>query len=117
MKELFLVRKVYSNMLLRKLREDQRRTDKLEGAFQRIRAATGLSDVRAIVAKFLQRADTQASLNASADAARSRIEALQREQKALRWRLDEVETEEGLEGEEDAAEGEAGEGAEPEEES
>ncbi len=99
MKELFLVRKVYSNMLLRKLREDQRRTDKLESAFQRIRAATGLSDVRAIVAKFLQRADTQASLNASADAARSRIEALQREQKALRWRLDEVETEEGLEGE------------------
>ena len=99
MKELFLVRKVYSNMLLRKLREDQRRTDKLEGAFQRIRAATGLSDVRAIVSKFLQRADTQASLNASADAARSRIEALQREQKALRWRLDEVETEGGLEGE------------------
>ncbi|CAE7843285.1 unnamed protein product, partial [Symbiodinium sp. KB8] len=96
MKELFLVRKVYGNMLLRKLREDQRRSDKLESAFQRIRAATGLSDVRAIVDKFLHRADTQASLNASATAARERIEALRREQKALVWRLDEVETEGGL---------------------
>lgn len=41
LKQLYLVRRMYADMLARRLAEDQRRCDKLVAAFQRIRSATG----------------------------------------------------------------------------
>ena len=86
---LHVVRKLYAAMLTRKLRADERRCDKLNEAFQRIRAATGLSEVEDIVSKFLSRSKIQASLSASAATSRERIDYLKREQQVLKWRLDE----------------------------
>ena len=92
LKQLFLVRKVYNNMLTRRLRDDQRRTDKLANAYQRIRAATGLDDVDAIVSKFRTRDSTFASLQAQMKSARDRVDALLAERRALVWALDEART-------------------------
>jgi hypothetical protein len=92
LKQLFLVRKIYNNMLTRRLRDDQRRTDKLANAYQRIRTATGLDDVNAIVTKFRTRDATFASLQAQMKAARDRVDALLAERRALVWALDEART-------------------------
>lgn len=92
LKQLFLVRKIYNNMLTRRLRDDQRRTDKLANAYQRIRAATGLDDVDAIVSKFRTRDSTFASLQAQMKSARDRVDALLAERRALVWALDEART-------------------------
>ncbi len=92
LKQLFLVRKIYNNMLTRRLRDDQRRTDKLANAYQRIRTATGLDDVNAIVTKFRTREATFASLQAQMKSARDRVDALLAERRALVWALDEART-------------------------
>lgn len=92
LKQLFLVRKIYNNMLSRRLRDDQRRTDRLALAFQRIRTATGLSDVDAIISKYEQRDATVLALQAQMKAARDRVDALAAERKQLVWALDEVQT-------------------------
>jgi hypothetical protein len=86
------VRKIYLNMLTRRLRDDQRRTDKLNNAYQRIRTATGLDDVAAIVAKYKARDTTFAALQAQMKSARDRVDALAAERKALVWALDEATT-------------------------
>jgi len=92
LKQLFLVRKIYNNMLSRRLRDDQRRTDRLSNAYQRIRTATGLDDVAAIIHKYQTRDSTVATLQAQMRAARDRVDALSSERRTLVWALDEAQT-------------------------
>ena len=61
--------------------------DSLAEAFAKIRAATGLSDVNAIVHKFLNREDTHMSLQKASDAATQKIESLKKEQIDLKNQL------------------------------
>ena len=88
LKQLFLVRKIYSNMLLTKLQAQRRQTDKLEDAFQRIRSATGLTDVDAIVEKFMNRDQTNEELEQQMKDARARIEDLRSTHVRLQQLLD-----------------------------
>jgi hypothetical protein len=92
LKQLFLVRKVYLNMLQRRLRDDARRADRLAQAYQRIKGATGLEEVGAIIDKYRNRDTTMAALQAQMRAARDRVDTLTAERRQLVWSLDEAAT-------------------------
>lgn len=62
MQENFLVQKLWSGFLKRKMEKEMKRTCEIEDAFQKIRASTGLSDVQEIVHKFLTREQTYSQL-------------------------------------------------------
>jgi len=70
------------------LQDQRRKTDRLEDAFQRIRSATGLTDVDAIVEKFLNREDTNDRLVKQMADARARIEDLRSTHVRLQQLLD-----------------------------
>jgi hypothetical protein len=55
MRENFMVQKLWNGFLKRKMEKEMRKTSGIEDAFQKIRTATGLSDVQDIVHKFLTR--------------------------------------------------------------
>ena len=55
MNENFLAQKLWSAFLKTKMEKEMNRTFLIEDAFQKIRAATGFSDVQDIVQKFLTR--------------------------------------------------------------
>ena len=55
MRENFMIQKLWSVFLKRKMEHEMRKTSSVEDAFQKIRAATGLTDVQDIVHKFLTR--------------------------------------------------------------
>lgn len=90
LKQLFVVRRIYASMLARRLREDARRCDKLQAAFQRIRGVTGLADTREIVKKFLRRDEAVASLRSQLQGARDRLQTAKEARKVAAWRLDQV---------------------------
>lgn len=58
MQENYMVQKVWSSYLKRKMEREMKRTFEIEDAFQKIRASTGFSDVQEIVHKFLTREQT-----------------------------------------------------------
>lgn len=70
------------------LQAQRRQTDKLEDAFQRIRSATGLTDVDAIVEKFMNRDQTNEELEQQMKDARARIEDLRSTHVRLQQLLD-----------------------------
>ncbi len=61
-REEFMVQKVWSIYLKKKMDSEMEKTKGIEDAFQRIRNATGLSDVQDIVQKFLTRETTYSQL-------------------------------------------------------
>lgn len=85
-----MVRRVYANMLARRLRDDAAKAERLGDAFRRIQAATGLGDVDAIVIKYTSREATVAALAAQMRSARDRVDALHAERRQLVWALDEA---------------------------
>jgi len=62
MNENFLAQKLWSAFLKTKMEKEMNRTFLIEDAFQKIRAATGFSDVQDIVQKFLTREITYSQL-------------------------------------------------------
>ena len=55
MRESLLIHKFWNGVLKRKMENEMKRSAPIEEAFQRIRTATGLSDVNSFVNKFLTR--------------------------------------------------------------
>lgn len=55
MRESFLVHKFWNAVLKRRMEGEMKRSAPIEEAFQKIRTATGLSDVTTFVNKFLTR--------------------------------------------------------------
>ena len=92
LKHLYVAQKAYGTLLQRKIQDDQRRIDRLETAFQRIRSATGLENVDEIVEKFQSREGVERILQWSEKAAREKIDALREERLRLIWNLDDAET-------------------------
>jgi len=58
----FLIHRLYSSFLKRKMEKEMNRHTNVEGAFQNIRTATGFSDVNEIVHRFLTREQTYSTL-------------------------------------------------------
>jgi len=85
--QLLLVRRIYNNMLGRRLRDDARRFDRLTAAYQRIHGVTGVEDVDAVISKYTHRDAPGAALAAQPKATRERAGALQPERCQLMWAL------------------------------
>lgn len=79
MNENFLAQKLWSAFLKTKMEKEMNRTFPIENAFQKIRAATGFSDVQDIVQKFLTREQTYSQLLMAVSENEEKIDRLRRE--------------------------------------
>ena len=79
MRESLLVHKFWNGVLKRKMEQEMKRSAPIEEAFQRIRTATGLSDVNSFVNKFLTREQEYASLLVAVADSSRRIEVLKQQ--------------------------------------
>ena len=90
MQENYMVQKMWSQFLKKKMEKEMKRTYEIEDAFQKIRAATGDSDVQEIVQKFLTRESTYAQLLMSVSEQEEKIDALRNDNELWREKLHEL---------------------------
>ena len=90
MNENFLAQKLWSAFLKTKMEKEMNRTFLIEDAFQKIRAATGFSDVQDIVQKFLTREQTYSQLLMAVSENEEKIDRLRRENEEVTQRLHEL---------------------------
>ena len=77
-----MVRRVYSSMLEKKIEPDEGDLQDLENTFQQIQMVTGLSDVDAVVEKFLTRDERSRQLNEVSTELRRKVSVLKEENEA-----------------------------------
>lgn len=87
MRESLLIHKFWNGVLKRKMENEMKRSAPIEEAFQRIRTATGLSDVNSFVNKFLTREQEYASLLVAVADSSRRIEVLKQQNQELQGKL------------------------------
>ena len=90
MKNQFLVQRFYSSFLKRKMDTEMSRHANIEDAFQKIRTATGYSDVNEIVTKFLTREQTYSQLLLNVSENERQSDNLRTEHEALAYKLHEL---------------------------
>lgn len=81
---------MWSAYLKKKMEKEMKRTIDIEDAFQRIRTATGLSDVQEIVHKFLTREHTYSQLLMAVSENERKIDNLRKENEQWREKLHEL---------------------------
>jgi predicted RNase H-like nuclease (RuvC/YqgF family) len=97
MQENFMIQRLWSSFLKRKMEKEMKRTYEIEDAFQKIRAATGCSDVQEIVHKFLTREQTYSQLLMAVSDNERKIDNLRRENDQWREKLHELQIQAGEE--------------------
>jgi len=90
MQENYMVQKMWSQFLKKKMEREMKRTYEIEDAFQKIRASTGLTDVQEIVHKFLTREQTYSQLLMAVSDNERKIDNLRRENEHWREKLHEL---------------------------
>lgn len=90
LREAFLSRQMYSDMLAEKLAKHATTSAALQLGFQHIKAVTGLTDVDRIIHKYRTRDETYASLVEQVAAAEDRIDALRRRNEELRREVEDA---------------------------
>ena len=85
-----MAQKFWSAFLKSKMEKEMFRTSEIEQAFQKIRAATGYSDVQDIVNKFLGRETTYSELLAQVSAQEDKIDVLREDNEKWREKLHEL---------------------------
>ena len=90
MQEKFLVQRLYSSFLKKKMEKEMNRHFYVEDAFQKIRTATGLSDVNEIVHRFLTREQTYSELLMAVSENERKIENLRRDHEIQGAKLHEL---------------------------
>lgn len=85
-----MVQKLWSNFLKRKMEKEMKRTYEVEDAFQKIRAATGHTDVQEVVHKFLTREQTYSQLLMAVSENERKIDNLRKENEHWREKLHEL---------------------------
>ena len=90
MQENYMVQKMWSSFLKKKMEKEMKRTYEIEDAFQKIRASTGFSDVQEIVHKFLTREATYSQLLMAVSDNERKIDALRKENEEWREKLHEL---------------------------
>jgi chromosome segregation ATPase len=83
MRENYMVQKLWTVFLKRKMENEMRKSAEVEDAFQTIRAATGMTDIHSIVQKFLTREHTYSQLLVNVAECERKIEALKKENEEL----------------------------------
>lgn len=79
LQRMFVVRSLYSSMLEQKVQKEAADLEHMEQGFQKIKSATGISDVQEIIQKFKTKDETKNSLNQTDKQTRDRIEQLKEE--------------------------------------
>jgi chromosome segregation ATPase len=92
LKRMFVVRSLYSSMLEQKVQKEALFLEKMEQGFQKIKTATGISDVQEIIQKFKTKDETHQTLMQQDSDTKNRIADLQKEQSELQGAFDEVST-------------------------
>ena len=87
MQENYMVQKLWSALLKKKMEKEMSRFREIEEAFQKIRASTGFSDVQEIVHKFLTREQTYSQLLMAVSDNERKIDNLRRENEQWREKL------------------------------
>lgn len=82
-----MVQRLWSSYLKRKMEKEMKRTYDIEDAFQKIKAATGCSDVQEIVHKFLTKENTYSQLLMAVSDNERKIDNLRRENDQWREKL------------------------------
>ena len=90
MQEQFLVQRLFSAFLKRKMESEMDNHFVVEEAFQKIRTATGFSDVNDIVHRFLTREQTYSQLLMAVSENERKIDTLRAEHESLGTRLYEL---------------------------
>lgn len=90
MRENYMVQKLWSGFLKRKMEKEMRKTSNIEDSFQKIRTATGLTDVQDIVHKFLTREQTYSQLLMAVSENERKIDILKRENEEYTIKLHEI---------------------------
>ena len=90
LKKQYVTKQMYSTFLAGKLEKNVERSSALQEGFQKIKNATGLSEVEDILQKYLTRDETYASLQAAAKEAGEQIERALSEQKELQSSLESI---------------------------
>lgn len=83
----FMVQKLWSQFLKRKMEKEMQNYAAIEGAFQKIKQATGNTDVREMVNKFLQREQLYAVLRNEVSEKEQEYEKLKAENEIKQQRL------------------------------
>lgn len=90
MRENFMVQKLWSVFLKRKMENEMRKSAEVDEAFQTIRAATGMTDIHSIVQKFLTREQTYSQLLVNVADGERKIDNLKKENEELMNQLHEL---------------------------
>lgn len=90
MQEQFLVHKLYSAYLKKKMEKEMQNHKYVEEAFQKIRTATGFSDVNEIVHRFLTREQTYSQLLMNVSENERKIEKLRKDHEETGAKLHEL---------------------------
>lgn len=90
LKKQFVTKQMYSTFLAGKLEKNVARSSALQQGFQKIKNATGLSDVDDILQKYLTRDETYESLVKAAKETEAQIEVAQAEQRTLQSSLESI---------------------------
>lgn len=93
MQEQFLVQRLFSAFLKKKMEKEMHNHDYVEDAFQKIRTATGFSDVNEIVHRFLTREVTYSQLLMAVSENERKIDNLRIDHEQLGARLHELQME------------------------
>mmetsp|Transcript_11399 Transcript_11399/g.19234 ORF Transcript_11399/g.19234 Transcript_11399/m.19234 type:complete len:188 (+) Transcript_11399:831-1394(+) len=90
MQEQFLVQRLFSAFLKRKMEKEMEKHSYVEDAFQKIRTATGFSDVNEIVHRFLTREQTYSQLLMAVSENERKIDTLRVDHEAHALKLHEL---------------------------
>ena len=90
MQEKFLVQRLYSAFLKKKMEHEMKRNYNIEDAFQKIRTATNLSNVNEIVHRFLTREQTYSELLIAVSENERKIENLRKDHETWGAKLHEL---------------------------
>jgi hypothetical protein len=90
MQEKFLVQRLYGAFLKKKMEKEMNKHMFVEDAFQKIRTATGLSDVNEIVHRFLTREQTYSELLMAVSENERKIENLRKDHEIWGLKLHEL---------------------------
>jgi hypothetical protein len=90
MQENYMIQKLWSAYLKKKMEKEMKRTGEIEDAFQKIKAGTGFSDVQEIVHKFLTREQTYSQLLLAVSDNERKIDGLRKDNEHWQEKLQDL---------------------------
>jgi len=90
LKETVVTNVMFHEQNVSKISEEQKRITSFEEAFQKIKEATGVSDVNQVIQKFMTQEDTNNNLKQLTKEAQARIDMLNEEKEAVKAKMEEL---------------------------